>query len=117
MLFLVVLLYFFAASMFTVSKWGLKFSAPIFFMSVRMTLAGSLLLGYLAARSHFKKEFLRSMRRDWYLFAQIILLNIYLTYLCDLCALKDITSIESAVLSTCRLQWPSFCPIFGFLNI
>ncbi len=81
--------------MFTVSKWGLAYSAPIFFVAVRMILAGILLLGYLLIR-RTKGPGLRAVVKDWFLFAQIILFHIYLTYICDLCALKDIASVESA---------------------
>jgi len=93
---LVILLYAICASMFTISKWGLAYTEPIFFVGVRMVLAGTLLLGYLAARAESGIRLSWSDRKDWWLFAQIILFHIYLTYICDLCALKDISSIESA---------------------
>ncbi len=81
--------------MFTVSKWGLTYSEPIFFVAVRMLLAGVLLLGYLLLRK-IPGPGIRAFFNDWWLFAQIVLFHIYLTYICDLCALKDIASVESA---------------------
>ena len=94
---LVVLLYIICASMFTISKWGLAYTEPLFFMAVRMIGAGFLLGGYLIIKEwrngppDFKK-----MWSDSGLFVQIIIFHIFLTYICDLCALKNITSVESA---------------------
>ncbi len=93
---LIVLLYFLCASTFTISKWGLAYAQPIFFVAMRMILAGALLCGYLVARSGYDRHLWQYIKRDWSLFAQIIFFHIYLTYICDLCALKDISSIESA---------------------
>ena len=95
-MYLIVLLYALCASMFTISKWALIYTEPIFFVAVRMLFAGTLLLGYLLARSHLDWQLWQSIKRDWFLFAQIIFFHIYLTYICDLCALKNISSIESA---------------------
>ena len=63
-----------------------------------MLIAGALLLGYLAAHKGFTRDLTSALKRDWFLFVQVILFHIYITYLCDLCALKDISSIESAVI-------------------
>lgn len=96
-MFLIVLLYMLCAGTFTISKWGLSYTEPIFFVAVRMLLAGALLCGYVVARSGYTtKNMWHYLKRDWLLFAQIIFFHIYLTYICDLCALKNITSIESA---------------------
>lgn len=97
--------------MFTVSKWGLAYTAPIFFVAVRMILAGALLLGYLIIR-RTKGPGLRAMLKDWFLFAQIILFHIYLTYICDLCALKDIASVESAFIYNLS---PFIAALFSYL--
>jgi drug/metabolite transporter (DMT)-like permease len=95
-MYLIVLLYMLCASTFTISKWGLAYTEPIFFVAIRMLLAGSLLCGYLVARGGFSTRFWSSLKKDWFLFAQLIIFHIYLTYICDLCALKNISSIESA---------------------
>lgn len=95
---LIVVLYALCASMFTISKWGLAYTQPIFFMAVRMILAGTLLCGYILARTGIDRQFWSYIKRDWFLFAQIIFFHIYLTYICDLCALKNISSIESALI-------------------
>lgn len=100
-MFLVFVLYLICASMFTISKWALCFVQPIFFVAVRMTLAGLLLLGYSLfnwrkLEAFFFKRLIFNIKRDWFLFLQLIIFHIYLCYICDLCALKDITSTESA---------------------
>lgn len=96
-MFLIVLLYLICASMFTISKWGLAYAEPIFFVAVRMILAGLLLGIYLLIKEWRTPTWdIKSIRSDWLLFAQIVLFHIYLTYICDMCALKSITSIESA---------------------
>jgi drug/metabolite transporter (DMT)-like permease len=97
-MYLIIVLYALCASMFTISKWGLAYTEPIFFVAVRMILAGTLLCGYLIARHGVSRAFFTYVKQDWFLFAQVIFFHIYLTYLCDLCALKDISSVESAVI-------------------
>lgn len=102
-MFLIILLYIICASMFTISKWALAYTEPIFFVAVRMICAGLLLGGYLVFRELYLKNraatWMTSLKQfwsDWGLFAQIVLFHIYLTYICDLCALKSLSSIESA---------------------
>lgn len=65
-----------------------------------MVAAGIMLCGYYFIKHiFFKKEKITfNIKRDWPLLAQIVIFHIYLTYLCDLCALKDISSGESAFL-------------------
>lgn len=94
---LVVLLYIICASMFTISKWGLAFAEPFFFMAVRMIGAG-LLLGLYALFTERATFNFRKFREDASLFLQAILFHIFFTYIFDLYALKSITSIESAFL-------------------
>jgi drug/metabolite transporter (DMT)-like permease len=94
---LVILLYALCASMFTISKFVLGYSQPIFFMAMRMIGAGVLLGGYYIFRA--KKaiaQYAQSTLSDWFLFVQIILFHVYITYICDLCALQQLTSIESS---------------------
>lgn len=64
-----------------------------------MILAGLLLGIYVLFREWRTPSWQwRSILKDWKLFAQIVLFHIYLTYICDMCALKNISSIESAFL-------------------
>ncbi len=64
-----------------------------------MLLAGALLCGYLLAKGpRIDRALIKTTLKDWFLFAQIVVFHIYLTYICDLCALKNISSIESALI-------------------
>ena len=91
-----IILYLVCASMFTISKWGLAYAEPFFFLIVRMILAGVLLWGYLLVRGTGVKDMIARSLQDWLLFAQIIFFHIYLTYIWDMYALQYLTSIESA---------------------
>lgn len=95
-MFLILVLYTICASMFTISKAALAYTQPIFYIAVRMVLAGILLGAYYLIKVTFFKENFRFSWRDGFLLAQIVIFHIYLTYICDICALKDLTSIESA---------------------
>lgn len=87
--------------MFTISKWALMYSQPIFFVAMRMIFAGIILYAYCFIQKIKKpseKKNYQIKLQDFWLFAQIVIFHIYLTYVFDLYALKDITSIESAFL-------------------
>ena len=75
--------------MFTISKWGLAYTQLDFLCSCRMIFSGIVLGGYLLVRGRMKQSFLQ----EWWLFVQIIIFHIYLTYICDLCALKSLSSV------------------------
>lgn len=99
---LIVLLYIVCASMFTLSKWGLAYTEPLFFMGVRMILAGVLLGAYLLFKESQGggnlRTMLKNVRHDSGLFIQVILFHIYFAFVFDLYALKYLSSIESAFL-------------------
>ncbi len=82
--------------MFTISKWGLSYAEPIFFVAVRMILAGLILCSYMIIRNRGIKSLVAGLVQDWQLFLQIIFFHIYLTYVCDIYALTSISSIESS---------------------
>lgn len=91
---LIILLYLICACTFTIAKATLAFSQPIFYVGVRMIVAGGLLLGI---SRFFKGASLHVKKGDWLFFAQIIFFNIYCAYVLDLWSLHYITSIESAL--------------------
>lgn len=112
-MFLIVLLYIICASMFTISKWGLAYTEPIFYVAVRMLLAGLLLGGYLIIKEWRTPSWnIKSLWRDGWLFAQIVIFHIYLTYICDICALKSLSSIESAFIYNLS---PFIAALFSYL--
>lgn len=91
---LVLFLYFICATTFTVSKWGLNFVEPIFFVAVRMLIAGALLGLYCL----FAKLTPSLSIRQAALLAGITFFNIYLAFVLDIYALTSLTSIESSLI-------------------
>ena len=88
----ILFMYALCASSFTISKAVLAYGAPIFFVAVRMMVAGLLLLGFL-----FFKGTLRTInKKDLLLFVPIVLFHIYFAYICDLWSLQYITSFKSS---------------------
>jgi drug/metabolite transporter (DMT)-like permease len=90
-----VALYAICASTFTVSKAALAYTTPTFLLTVRMLVAGSLLLGYAYWR-HGWAAFPR--KTEWWLFTQIALFHCYGAYMFDLWSLQYLASVESALL-------------------
>jgi len=95
MLLLVFLLYMLFASTFTFSKAVLLYAKPIFFIAVRMVVAGIILLLYYYFFSR-KRQFLK--KKDWGLFTQIILFHIYFSYVFEVLALVYVTSAKACLL-------------------
>ena len=95
MLLLVFLLYMLFAGTFTFSKAVLLYSKPIFFVAVRMVIAGIILLLYYYFFSR-KQQFLE--KKDRGLFAQIILFHIYVAYVFEVAALVYVTSAKACLL-------------------
>ncbi|MEX0940631.1 MAG: DMT family transporter [Candidatus Babeliales bacterium] len=88
---LILLLYALCASSFTISKAVLAYSAPIFFVAIRMIVAGLLLLGFVWYRNA-----LMSIRRVWQLFLPVIFFHIYCAYVFDIWSLQYMTSFKSS---------------------
>lgn len=88
----VLLLYALFASVFTVSKAGLGYTEPFFFVGSRMLLAGILMLSF---QTMFKKEkFALTLERG----RRVVLLalfNIYLTNMFEFWGLKYLTSFKT----------------------
>jgi drug/metabolite transporter (DMT)-like permease len=91
-MYLVVLLYALFASVFTISKTGLQYTQPLFFVGSRMFLAGILMLAYM--RIFRAKEFSVSPDQK----KGLILLgifNIYLTNAFEFWGLQYLTSFKT----------------------
>ncbi len=91
----ILLLYMLFASTFTLAKAVLDYVAPIFFIGMRMSIAGSLLLGYLYC---CKPQLLRVKRKDVGLFARIIIFHIFFAYILEFWALQYVTSFKTSLL-------------------
>jgi len=92
MMFLVILLYALFASVFTISKTGLEYAQPLFFVGSRMLVAGILLLSYqyFFDRKNFKVE-----KKHLGKFFSLALFAIYLTNALEFWGLKYLTSFKT----------------------
>jgi len=91
-MYLVVLLYALFASVFTVSKTGLSFTQPLFFVGTRMVIAGFLLLAYLFI--FHRRQFAFSKKSLWGLLG-LAVFNIYLTNIFEFWGLQYLTSFKA----------------------
>jgi drug/metabolite transporter (DMT)-like permease len=83
------------ASTFTLAKTAVFYMHPIYFIGLRMLIAGGVLLGYLA---WFKREHWRSIVSERWQFAQIVIFHIYCAYVFEYWALQYITSSKACLL-------------------
>lgn len=91
-MFFVFLLYALFASIFTVAKTGLQYSAPFFFVGSRMLLAGALLLAY---QFIFHRKTFKIRKQEGWLFFRLALFNIYLTNVFEFWGLQYLTSFKT----------------------
>ncbi len=91
-MFFVFLLYALFASVFTISKTGLEYTQPFFFVGSRMLLAGFLLLTY---QFFFQKENFKIKKEHFWRIARLALFNIYLTNVFEFWGLQYLTSSKT----------------------
>lgn len=91
-MFFVILLYALFASVFTISKTGLEYAQPFFFVGVRMLMAGVILIGYLY---FFNRKELRFNKAHIWRLLQLAAFNIYLTNVFEFWGLKYLTSFKT----------------------
>ena len=105
---LVILLYLFFASTFTLGKAALTYVSPLLFIGCRMILGGSILLSYLLYKNRLRVHI---KAKDYSLFARIILFHIFLAYTLEFWALEHITSAKACLLYNLS---PFITAIFAF---
>jgi len=91
-MFYVILLYALFASVFTISKTGLEYSEPLFFVGTRMMLAGLIMLTFQYV--FYRKSFIFKREHFWRLF-RLALFSIYLTNVFEFWGLKHLTSFKT----------------------
>lgn len=91
-MFFVLLLYALFASVFTVSKTGLEYTQPVFFVGARMLVAGLLMVAYQLFVQ--KESFVFSRKQFWRL-VRLAVFNIYLTNIFEFWGLKYLTSFKT----------------------
>lgn len=89
----ILLLYMFLASTWVIGKFALVYSQPIFLIGMRMTLGGILLLAFVKL---FHKDQWKFKKEHFWLFAQIALIHIYLSFILEFWSLKYVTSSKAA---------------------
>jgi len=94
-MFLIILLYALFGSSFPISKTVLGFVDPIFYTGIRMFIAGSMLLIYQIGYAH--QHFKFNWKNAW-LYGQVILFGIYLTYILRFVGLSTLSSAKTAFL-------------------
>lgn len=87
----VFLLYALFALVFVISKFGLAYTTPLFFVGSRMMVAGILMIVYLLI---FKRESFKLSRQNLTAFFALGLFNIYLTNACEFWGLRHLTSAK-----------------------
>lgn len=97
------------ASTFTIGKAVLQYLNPIFFIGLRMTIAGTILLAWLY---FFKRDKFFIKKEHWFLFLQIIIFHIYIAYVFEFWALKYLSSFKTAFLYNLS---PFISAIFAYL--
>ena len=91
-MYLVILLYALFASVFTISKTGLAYASPFFFVGTRMMMAGVIMLGY---QYFFKREGFGFKKEHFWRIFRLALFNIYLTNVFEFWGLKYLTSFKT----------------------
>lgn len=107
-MYLVILLYALFASVFTVSKTGLQYTQPIFFVGTRMVFAGIIMLFYLY---FFKKESLQFKKGDIWRLCKLATFNIYLTNVFEFWGLQYLTSFKTCFIYSLS---PFFSALFSY---
>jgi drug/metabolite transporter (DMT)-like permease len=91
---LILLLYILMASTFTLAKTAVAYMSPIYFIGLRMSIAGLILLGY----GYYKGLLGTFNKKDWWLLIQVPLFHIYCAYVLEFWSLQYITSIKACLL-------------------
>lgn len=95
MFILILILYALFASTFTLAKASLFYAKPLFFLTCRMLIAGSLMLTYV----HFGMgRSIRIARKYYWLMAQAILFHIFFSFAFEFSAMQYISSAKSCLL-------------------
>lgn len=106
---LIILMYALFSSSFSVGKVLLKYVSPIFLVGIRMLPAGIILLSY----QYFRNQRFPIMRKkEFYLYAQIIILGIYGAYIFRFWGLKYLASSKTALLFNAT---PFFTALYSYV--
>ncbi|EKD23291.1 MAG: hypothetical protein ACD_82C00155G0003 [uncultured bacterium] len=108
-MYLVILMEMLFAGTFTIGKIVLQYLNPIFFIGLRMSIAGTILLSWLY---FFKREKFFIKKEHMLLFLQITIFHIFVAYVFEFWALKYLSSFKTAFLYNLS---PFIAAIFSYL--
>lgn len=94
-MFLLFVLYALFASTFIIGREAVLAFPPMFFIGIRMILAGLLLLGFVKI---FNKDSFKLKRNDLVWFAGIVLFHIYGSYVLEFISLQYLTGAKASLL-------------------
>lgn len=94
-MFLLLVLYAFFASTFIIGREAVLAVPPMFFIGIRMVLAGILLVGFVKI---FRKESFKLHKKDLFWFAGIVLFHIYGSYVLEFISLQYLTGAKASLL-------------------
>jgi hypothetical protein len=94
-MFLLLVLYAFFASTFIIGREAVLAVPPMFFIGIRMVLAGILLVGFVKV---FRKESFKLHKNDLFWFAGIVLFHIYGSYVLEFISLQYLTGAKASLL-------------------
>jgi len=95
MLLLVFLINALMGATFSIIRFILSYTNPLFLVGFRMVLAGSILLGYLLI---FRRTELKVNYGDWPYFFRVAIFHIYLAYVLEVWGLKYLPAAKVALL-------------------
>ncbi|MCB9493768.1 MAG: DMT family transporter [Epsilonproteobacteria bacterium] len=95
MILLVVFLYALLAATFICAKQTVMYGDPFFVITIRMMIAGLMLLGYQAVRAGSLKVV---KLEDWWLFARTTFFHIYFAYTLEFWALQYVTALKTTLI-------------------
>jgi len=96
--------------MFSLAKFALQYSPPIFLTGFRMALAGVLLVGYLAVR---KRSEFRLNRKQIFSILLLSIFSIYLTNVLEFWGLQHLTAAKACFIYSLS---PFFSAFFSYLH-
>ena len=107
---LVILLYATWSSVFSIGKWTLQFTSPLFLTSTRMLFAGVLLLGYLFL---FKREALKVNKKQFLSLLLLAIFSIYLANAFEFWGLKYLSAAKTCFIYSLS---PFFAALFSYFH-
>lgn len=106
---LIILMYAIFASSFPITKILRMYTSPIFLTGIRMLIGGGILLLYYA---FYRKKSCKIYTHQYWTYAQIIVIGIYLNYIARFWAIEYLTSIKACFLFNIS---PLLSSLFSYL--